>query len=554
MLRADSRTPNGVLTVGDFSCCAYLSVDDYGSLKICKQQTYLEGYPMAKFKALKEVHQELADDGVRKRRGVTTGMLLMWLLVVTSVDSKRVEAQPTLVDPRLNVRTVVSGLNSPTTMAFLGEGDILVLEKETGRVRRVMNGLIQSTVLDLAVNFGSERGLLGIALHPEFPTNPGVYLYWTESSTGNDTSVLSATSLLGNRVDRFTWDGSTLTLDENIIRLRAIQQDATNPVERGNHDGGVLRFGPDGKLYIFFGDQGRRGQLQNLPDGPFGPGQPDDQFGGPEPDDAHLSGVILRLNDDGTAPADNPFFRFGASVGGDVGANIQKIFSYGHRNSFGMAFDPFSGNLWLQENGDDSFTELNLVEPGMNGGWVQIAGPVERIAQFKQIETSTAIDPIKMSVYFGLQQERWPPTLIADTPAEALSRLFMLPGAHYSDPKLSWKFEVAPAGIGFLDSVALGPRYEGDLFLGEARTFLDAGYLFRLRLNRTRKEIAVRDSALEDKVADNLNTFDITESETLLFGRGFGVGTDIQTGPNGNLFVVSLSNGAIYEIFRDNRR
>ena len=287
----------------------------------------------------------------------------------------------------------------PTTMAFLGDDDILVLEKETGRVRRVMNGAITSTVLDLAVNFGSERGLLGIALHPEFPTNPGVYLFWTESTTGSDTSVLSATPLLGNRVDRFTWDGATLTLDQNIIRLRAIQQDADQP-ERGNHDGGMLRFGPDGKLYIFFGDQGRRGQLQNLPDGPFGPGQPDDQFGGPEPDDAHLSGVVLRLNDDGTAPGDNPFFKFGASVGGEVGANIQKIFSYGHRNSFGMAFDPFSGKLWLQENGDDTFTELNLVEAGMNGGWVQIAGPVERIAQFKQIETSNAIDPIKMSVLF----------------------------------------------------------------------------------------------------------------------------------------------------------
>jgi hypothetical protein len=102
--------------------------------------------------------------------------------------------------------------------------------------------------------------------------------------------------------------------------------------------------------------------------------------------------------------------------------------------------------------------------------------------------------------------------------------------------------------------VALGPRYEGDLFLGEARTFLDEGYLFRLRLNRTRRQIAVRDSALEDKVADNLNKFDITESETLLFGRGFGVGTDIHTGPNGNLFVVSLSNGAIYEIFSSRRR
>ena len=102
---------------------------------------------------------------------------------------------------------------------------------------------------------------------------------------------------------------------------------------------------------------------------------PDDQFGGPQPDNAHLTGVVLRLNDDGTAPSDNPFFAAGAAMGGEVGANVQKIFSYGHRNSFGMAVDPTSGGLWLQENGDDTFSELNLVEPGTNGGWVQIAGP-----------------------------------------------------------------------------------------------------------------------------------------------------------------------------------
>src|SRR5215510_1031396 len=146
-------------------------------------------------------------------------------------------------------------------------------------------------------------------LHYILPFQPTpASTYTGQKAQPATTSVLSATPLLGNRVDRFTWDGSNLTLDKNIIRLRAIQQDATNPVERGNHDGGVIKFGPDGKLYIFFGDQGRRGQLQNLPDGPFGPGQPDDQFGGPEPDNAHLSGVILRLNDDGTAPADNPLF------------------------------------------------------------------------------------------------------------------------------------------------------------------------------------------------------------------------------------------------------
>ncbi len=149
---------------------------------------------------------------------------------------------PTVLDPNLAVRTVVDGLNQPTSMAFLGPNDILVLEKATGRVQRVVNGVIHSTVLDLAVNFASERGLLGIALHPDFPTNPGVYLFWTESSTGVDSGNLAEVPLLGNRVDRFVWDGSTCTFDQNLIRLRAFQADAGQPL-RGNHDGGVLRFG-----------------------------------------------------------------------------------------------------------------------------------------------------------------------------------------------------------------------------------------------------------------------------------------------------------------------
>jgi aldose sugar dehydrogenase len=472
-------------------------------------------------------------------------------VLVTAFVPARATAAPSVVDPNLAVRTAASGLDQPISMAFLGPNDMLVLEKATGKVQHVVNGVVQSTVLDLPVNSASERGLLGIALHPHFFTTGRVYLYWTESLSGTDSDNLADVPLLGNRVDRFIWNGSTLTLEKNIVKLRAFQADAGQPL-RGNHDGGVIRFGPDEKLYIVIGDNGRRGQLQNLVNGPFGPGIDDDQFGGPEPDDAHLTGVILRLNDDGTTPSSNPFFGAGASIGGQVGANIQKIFAYGLRNSFGMAFDPVSGALWEQENGDDSFSEVNRADPGFNSGWVQIMGPPERVAQFKTIETTVTPSPPDpfAATYFGLQQIRWLPTNIADSPAEALSRLFMLPGAHYSAPELSWKFEVAPAGIGFLHSSALGPQYQNDLFVGGARPFLEGGHLFRLNLTGNRQKIGVDDPRLADRVADNLHKWEITESESLLFGRNFGVGTDVQTGPNGNLYVVSLSDNAVYEIFR----
>src|SRR5262245_4355706 len=632
-----------------------------------------------------------------------TGHFVVALFALQSM--LHAQLRPTVIDPNLRVRTVADGLDQPTSMAFLAPNEFFVLEKATGQVKWVVNDIVQGTVLDLAVNSGSERGLLGIALHPSFPATPHVYLYWTESTIANtDTTVLSQTPLLGNRVDRFVWDGSKLTFDRNIIRLRALQPpfaaEPTPAAGRGNHNGGVIKFGPDGKLYIFIGDNGRRGWMQNLLNGPAGPGRDDDNFGGPEPDDAHLTGVILRLDDDGSTPADNPFSGvghvfvarlegaqevpanasaakgyaaffldgamtslsftvtvtgldftgsrtpdpgddllaahihaaaprgmnagvrfgffgtpfndtnpddvvvtpFGSGVGGtivskwdlnegnnttlaaqlpnilagrsyinfhtrrlpggeirgqieenpQVTANIHKVFSYGRRNSFGMAFDPESGNLWLEENGDDTFTELNLVEPGQNGGWIQIMGPVGRIDQFKQIETTM----------FGgnLQQSRWPPTNIADTPEEALSRLFLLPGAAYSDPEFSWKFEVAPAGIGFMTGRGLGPQYDGDLFVGAARPFLEGGFLWHFNLTGNRRKIAVDDPRLEDRVADNLdkpsptdpaaNARALVESESLLFGRNFGVGTDIQTGPNGSLFVVSLSDGAVYEIFR----
>ncbi len=444
---------------------------------------------------------------------------------------------PNMVDPSLDVRTVFSGLDQPTTLAFLGTNDFFVLEKGTGKIKRIVNGALHSTVLDLPVNSASERGLLGIALHPQFASNGFVYLFWTESNTGSDTTNIDAITLLGNRVDRYIWNGTTLTFDRNLIRLRALQQDAGQP-SRGNHDGGILRFGPDNKLYVLFGDTGRRGFLQNIVSG--GP-VPDDQFGGPEPDDAHLSGVILRLNDDGTTPTDNPFFNANTGLTGEAAANVKKIFAYGVRNGFGMAFDPVSGFLWTQENGDDAFDEMNRVPAGFNGGWIQAMGPLGRLNEFKSIETTYGAG--------NLQQNRWPPSNIADTAQAALARLFMIPGAQYIDPEFSWKYAVAPSTLGFVNGAGLGPQYQSDMFVGAARTTLLNGYLFRFELTGNRQHFTLSDHRLADLVADNTDKFDLVESESLVAGRDFGVTTDIQTAPNGNLFVVSLSNGAVYEIF-----
>ena len=622
----------------------------------------------------------------------------------------RTVPSPVILDPNLGVRTVVGGLTQPTDMAFVGQNDFFVLEKTTGVVQHVINGVIDPTRFDfgtgqtipnLPVNFASERGLLGIALSPNFANDHDAYLYWTQSSTGALSNVTGEVPVLGNRVDRFIWTPatSTFSFDRNIITLRSFQNDGNggNPTQmQGNHNGGVLRFGPDGKLYIVIGDNGRRGWMQNLINGPQGPGQTDenngDVRGGPAPDDAHLTGVLLRLNPDGSIPGDNPFvdirttlqapvlsgantsgigsftlflnqamdtfsvyatfqdlsaptvageIRLGgpdgpvifnmpgfpkgltsgearatltkanfvadppegintladavnavlngeayfsihttqfptAAVSGqiqqldpEITTNLHKVFAYGIRNTFGYTFDPFTGKLWLEENGDQSFDKISIVSPGSNNGWIQSSGPLfnfdgtpdeTALHEFKKIEVSVN----------GLQQTRWPPSNIADTVEEAFNRLVLLPGAHYNPPVFSLRGETPPAGLGFLDSSALGPQYQGALFEGEARDnnggpfsdpreqFNGALFVFHPNADRTGLDFGgdpnIRPS---DGVFLNNTPFDLMGDTSFLLGTNFGVLTDVQTGPDGNLYVVSLSGGvnisnggAVYEIFR----
>ena len=313
----------------------------------------------------------------------------------------------------------------------------------------------------------------------------------------------------------------------------------------------MLRFGPDGKLYLFMGDQGRRGWMQNLPNGPFLTAPfVDDTFGGPAPDNAHLSGVILRLNDDGTAPADNPFFAVGAAMGGEVGANIQKVYSYGHRNGFGMAFDPYSGFLWDTENADDAYQRAQPGDPGNE----RRLGPVGRPAQPDLRLEIHRDDPVRQQSAAG--------SLSADArglhrgPGPVANVHAARRNLCGSGSQLEIRDRSGRNDIRERDALGSGIRRHAVDGIGPRVPQVggNGGSVYRFELTADRLHVDVSaDPRLADRVADNLfraQKFDGTESETLQIGTGFGTTPSIEQGPDGNLYVVSVTDNAIYKISR----
>lgn len=439
------------------------------------------------------------------------------------------ESGPVMVDEALTVRSIVEDLAQPTAMAFIGDS-LLVTEKTTGKVRVFRGGEDVGDAIDLAVNGFDERGLLGVVAHPDAANQPFVYLHWTwrgsgdgaEKLLGADSEQESDLPALGNRIDRFRWADDKLSFDRNIVSFpsNTLMKDTSGRI-RGNHDAGPLAFGPDKKLYTMMGDQNLRGQMQNLPDGP-------------PPDDEHFAGVILRLNDDGTTPPDNPFFAAGAAVGGEVGKNIQKIYVYGVRNSFGLAFEPNSGALWQTENGDDTYDEINVFNAGSNSGWIQLQGPPAEFESFKRLETESED---------GLDVGSFPPTQLKATADAAQQAMFSLAGSVYTPPVLSFLYPPALTAIGFVGDETLGAKSNRTAWVGTVLT----DSLLRYKVASDGRSLAL-EGALADGVDNNENKGDIGESEAAVVGTGFGVVTSIQQGPGGDLYVLSLDSGTVYRI------
>jgi aldose sugar dehydrogenase len=405
---------------------------------------------------------------------LSIGLSLMLLFVLgqdfaVAQEVGTTGTRPSVNDVSLTVEQVAGGLISPTTMAFLDEDTILVLEKDNGRVRMIEDGELQpEPLLDVAVANDGERGMLGTAVSRENDTTTYVFLYFTESGGGVDGDDMQGVPPAGNRLYRYELQGDQLVNPMLMLDLPAL------PGPRYN--GGPVVIGPDNNVYVIIGDVGgHTTMVQNFENG----------------SEADGTSGILRIGKNGEVP--EPII--------GTGAFGKYYFAYGMRSSYGMDFDPMTGVLWDTENGAPFVDEINLVDTGFNSGWKIVQGMVP--------------------------------------PDYSLTGLVMFNSeSHYSNPEFTWTEPVDPTALEFLASSAFGEEYENDMFVGD----ISNGTIYRFELNENRSAF-VLEGALDDTVANTPE-----EAEDAIFGTGFGSISDIKTGPDGYLYILSSVDGTLFRV------
>jgi aldose sugar dehydrogenase len=385
------------------------------------------------------------------------------------------EGGPMLHDDTLAVELIAEGLDSPTSMRFLDNGTILVLEKNNGQVRVVLDGKLQvEPAIQVEVATGAEQGLLGIAIWKGKNDTTSVFLYLTENYQDKTR----------NLVYKYIYDENEKTLENRTLVLDL-------PGEPGPfHNGGKIAIGPhDGYLYVVIGDVSSGGGIL------------DNQIPGRPPND---KSVILRVDRDSGSPVqDNPFYNYSGEM-----EKLRRYYAYGIRNSFGMAFEPVTGKLWITENGDHIYDEINIVEQGFNSGWHKIMGPIGR--------TNMTVE----------------------------NDLIIFDSAKYGDPLFSWYAPVGVTDIEFLNSTKLGEKYDDNIFVGDVNN----GNLYYFEVNGDRTGVTCHDPRLLDLVADPVKEGENSELSSLILGEGFGRITDIENGPDGLLYILTYEDGKIYRI------
>ena len=430
--------------------------------------------------------------------------------IAIAIDSKYPELAlsspkgPIINDPQFKAEIVFKGLRYSTSMVFLGPNDILVAEKDSGTVRRIVNGaMLQQPLLDVNVATYGHRGMLGIAVdssllkngsgewHNNSTTTPTihtyVFLYYTEAQGQDGDDITKGKEPLGNRLYRYELVNNKLVNPKLLVDLPA------TPGAIGI--GGKVVVGPDNNVYVTIGDVGIDGhdtKAQNVQNGL----------------DADGTSGILRISKDGSAILPGV-------LGNKFPLNL--YYSYGIWNSFGIDFDPVTGNLWDTENGLIFGDEINLVKPGFNSGYAKIDGIWLRGYPIDQTEKHIAPrDPRDLVNFDGK-------------------------GA-YHIPQFTWFRSVGPTGITFFNSNKMGFQYENGIFVGD----IINGNIYHFRLAPNRTELLLPTGPIEDRVVNSSDTLD-----GIIFGRGFGGITDIKVGPDdGYLYVLTFdsSQGTIFRI------
>ncbi len=375
--------------------------------------------------------------GICGASAFTLSIIMLFSVLNHSTRSSTHEDSPLIqgnYNRHLKIELVAEGLFSPTSMAFLDNHKILVLEKNTGAVRLISHGILQyKPVLKLRVDPKGERGLLGIAVlhtknnngyyYDNNNNNTEVFLYFTESKNKNDSNNTDDEQLR-NRVYKYDWNGQTLIDPRLVVDLPAFP----GPY----HNGGKLIFGPDHYLYIVIGDlAGPKTQALNNKTGPAADG----------------TGGILRVPQDGRPVS-----------------------------------DPILGKKY----------------------------------------------PLKLYYAYGIRN---------NTVSKA--ELVNFPGSHYSDPVFSWYHDIGVTDIQFLNSSKLGDKYKNNLFVGD----INNGNLYYFEVNDNRTGLEFNAIGLKDKVADNEDGL-----SDIIFASGFRGITDIETSPDGYLYILSYLDGKLYRI------
>lgn len=350
-------------------------------------------------------------------------------LEAQTVSDRRIKAEIFFEDPQLK---------HPTSFDFIGVDRMLVTERVSGLVKLIQPGEDPITVLDLDTTGEGSGGALGLAVHPDFPTSPFVFIYYSLiDDEGNWTE---------DHLVRYRFRKNRLTRPKILLRIKR-KESMPNDL---HHHGGYIRFGPDGNLYGQVGDFERGGP------GSLGTIELNTS--------ANLSadaGGIWRLTNRGRVPADNPFAAHPVK-------KLRKWFVYGFRNGFGMDFDPRSGDLWFSENGPATYDELNRAVAGMNGGWRRILGPESRNQGINEL------------------------------PAGDVNDLTELPGSTYRDPEFSWFDTIGVTGVVFLT----GNAFPDDLHDRLVVTDFTTGRLYLFELRGDRERLRLPDKIGDDRVAD----------------------------------------------------